>query len=122
MSRTRQCYAPEFRRQMFELVQAGRSPEALAREFEPAAIRDDNGRQAPDLVDRNFTAEASAIPTHTSLPPCSPPSRTSPAGGPKTGPSLTAAPRDGRTIVRAGTEEWLRRGPNQRMFRSRRAT
>jgi hypothetical protein len=31
------------------------------------------------------------------------------------GPSLTAAARDGRTIVRVGTEEWLRRGPNQRM-------
>jgi putative transposase len=35
---------------------------------------------------------------------------------------LTAAARDGRTIVRAGTEEWLRRGPNQRMARHRRAT
>src|ERR1700693_1473534 len=37
-------------------------------------------------------------------------------------PSLTAAARDGRTIVRVGTEEWLRRGPNQRMARHRRAT
>ena len=62
------------------------------------------------------------IPTHASLPPCSRPSRTSPPGGPKRGPSLTAAARDGRTIVRAGTEEWLRRGPNQRMARHRRAT
>jgi hypothetical protein len=26
--------------------------------------------------------------------------------------SLTAAARDGRSIVQAGTEEWLRRGPN----------
>jgi hypothetical protein len=51
-----------------------------------------------------------AIPTHTSLPSCSRPSRTSPPGGPKRGPSLIAAPRDGRTIVRAGTEEWLPRG------------
>ena len=34
-------YAPEFRRQMVELVRSGRSPEALAREFEPSvgAIR-----------------------------------------------------------------------------------
>jgi hypothetical protein len=31
---------------------------------------------------------------------------------PKTGPALTAAARDGRTGVRAGTKEWLRRGPN----------
>ena len=50
------------------------------------------------------------------------PSRTSPPGGRKMRPSLTAAARDGRTIVRVGTEEWLRRGPNQRMARHRRAT
>ena len=37
MPRTRQCYAPESRRQLVELVHAGRSPEALAREFEPTA-------------------------------------------------------------------------------------
>ena len=36
--------------------------------------------------------------------------------------ALTAAARDRRTIVRVGTEEWLRRGPNQRMARHRRAT
>jgi hypothetical protein len=59
-----------------------------------------------------------SIPTHTSLPSCSLPSRTSPSGGPKKGPSLTAAVRDGRTIVRAGTEEWLRPEPNQRMSRN----
>ena len=34
------------------------------------------------------------------------------------GPSLTAAVRGRRTSVRAGTEEWLRRGPNQRMSRN----
>src|SRR4029077_6412602 len=50
------------------------------------------------------------------------PSRTSPPGGRKLRPSLTATARDGRTIVRVGTEEWLRRGPNQRMARHRRAT
>jgi putative transposase len=55
-----------------------------------------------------------AIPADPSMPSCSPPSSTSPAGGPK-GPCLTAAARDGRTLVRAGTEEWLRRGPNKRM-------
>jgi transposase len=37
MSKSRQHYAPEFRRQMVELVQAGRTPEELAREFEPTA-------------------------------------------------------------------------------------
>ncbi len=30
-------YAPEFRRQMIELVRAGRTPEDLAKEFEPSA-------------------------------------------------------------------------------------
>ena len=30
-------YAPEFRRQMIELVRAGRMPEELAKEFEPSA-------------------------------------------------------------------------------------
>ena len=43
-----------------------------------------------------------------------------PFGRPQEGPSLTAAARDSRTIVRAGTEEWLRRGPNQRISRNRR--
>ena len=52
----------------------------------------------------------SPTPTHSSLPPCSRPSRTSPPGGPKMGPSLTAAARDSRTIVRVGTEEWLETG------------
>jgi hypothetical protein len=58
------------------------------------------------------TRQSTSLPTHTSLPPCSRPSRTSPSGGRKRRPFLTAAARDGRTIVRAGTEEWLRRGPN----------
>jgi transposase len=37
MARTRPPYTPEFRRQMVELVGAGRSPDGLAREFEPTA-------------------------------------------------------------------------------------
>jgi transposase len=37
MPRSRRPYAPEFRRQMVELVRAGREPEDLAREFEPSA-------------------------------------------------------------------------------------
>jgi transposase len=56
--RTRRAYAPEFRRQMVE-VRAGRSPEELAKEFEPTAksIRDwvaqadrDEGRRADGLT------------------------------------------------------------------------
>ena len=34
---TRPVYPPEFRRRLVELARAGRSPEALAREFEPTA-------------------------------------------------------------------------------------
>ncbi len=37
MPKTRPPYAPEFRRQMAELVRAGRDPADLAREFEPSA-------------------------------------------------------------------------------------
>ncbi len=37
MPRSRKSYPPEFRRQLTELVRAGRSPESLAKEFEPSA-------------------------------------------------------------------------------------
>jgi len=37
MPKTRPPYAPEFRRQMVDLVRAGRDPEDLAKEFEPTA-------------------------------------------------------------------------------------
>ena len=37
MPRFRTAYQPEFRRQMVELVRSGRTPEDLAREFEPTA-------------------------------------------------------------------------------------
>ena len=37
MPKTRPPYPPEFRRQMVDLVRAGRDPADLAREFEPTA-------------------------------------------------------------------------------------
>lgn len=37
MGRKSSAYAPEFRHRMIELVAAGRTPEELAREFEPSA-------------------------------------------------------------------------------------
>jgi len=37
MPKSHQPYAPEFRRQMIELVRTGRTPEGLAKEFEPSA-------------------------------------------------------------------------------------
>lgn len=36
MPRTRPPYSPEFRQQILDLVQAGRTPNDLAREFEPS--------------------------------------------------------------------------------------
>ena len=58
MPRSRIAYPPEFRQKMVELVHAGRSPEALAKEFEPTAqtIRnwvaraDANGGKRRDLL------------------------------------------------------------------------
>jgi transposase len=37
MARKKPPYTPEFRRQMIELARSGRSPESLAKEFEPTA-------------------------------------------------------------------------------------
>lgn len=37
MARTHQAYPPEFRQQMVELVKSGRTPQELAREYEPSA-------------------------------------------------------------------------------------
>jgi hypothetical protein len=39
MGKARAAYPPVFRRQMVELVRAGRLPEELAREFEPSCVR-----------------------------------------------------------------------------------
>ena len=47
MPRTRPPYSPEFRRQMVNLVRAGRSPEELAREFEPTAHGEGWGMKNP---------------------------------------------------------------------------
>jgi transposase len=37
MAKKSKPFTPEFRRQMIELVRSGRSPESLAKEFEPTA-------------------------------------------------------------------------------------
>ena len=59
MGKTRQSYPPKFRQHMVELVRAGRTPESLARVFEPTAesIRNwvrqadrDEGRRADGLT------------------------------------------------------------------------
>jgi len=48
-ARTRPPYPPEFRRQMVELVRAGRNPEELAKEFEPTAQAIRNWVRQSDL-------------------------------------------------------------------------
>ena len=49
MARSRPAYPAEFRRQMIELVRAGRRPEELAREFEPSAQAIRNWVKQADL-------------------------------------------------------------------------
>lgn len=61
MAKKRRVYPPEFRRQMVELVRAGRTAEELSREFEPSAqaIRNwvkqaelDEGKRTDGLTSR----------------------------------------------------------------------
>ena len=49
MPRHRAPYPPEFRQQMVELIRAGRTPEELAREFEPTAQAIRNWVRQSDL-------------------------------------------------------------------------
>ena len=49
MPRSRRPYPAEFRRQMVELVRAGRTPDELAREFEPSAHSIRNWVKQADL-------------------------------------------------------------------------
>jgi transposase len=48
MPKTRPPYSPEFRRQMVDLVRAGRDPDDLAREFEPTGQSIRNWTAAAD--------------------------------------------------------------------------
>ena len=66
MAKTHPPYAPEFRRQMVELVRAGRDPADLAREFEPSsqairnwvaqADRREGRREAKPAADAGLSA------------------------------------------------------------------
>ncbi len=49
MPKSRPPYPPEFRQQMIELVQVGRTPESLSREFEPTAQTIHNWVRQADL-------------------------------------------------------------------------
>ena len=51
MPRKHPPYPPEYRRQMVDLVRSGRTPEELAREFEPSAQAIRNWVRQSDLDD-----------------------------------------------------------------------
>jgi transposase len=65
MPKTRPPYPPEFRRQMVDLVRAGRDPEDLAKEFEPTAqsirnwiaVADKREGRRPEASDALTSAE-----------------------------------------------------------------
>jgi hypothetical protein len=55
-------YAPEFRRQMVELVRAGRTPEQLAKEFEPSAQWVKRPPSMRAVTDAALTAKIQPVP------------------------------------------------------------
>ena len=65
MAKTRPPYAPEFRRQMVDLVRAGRDPTELAREFEPSAQAIRNWVAAADRQSGHKTEPAPDSPVLT---------------------------------------------------------
>jgi transposase len=68
MPKTRPPYAPEMRRQMVELVRAGRDPTRLSREFEPSAQAIRNWVAAADRAEgRSSGTPAAPAPDSPSL-------------------------------------------------------
>src|SRR5919199_1235599 len=67
MPKTRPPYAPEFRRQMIELVRAGRDPADLAREFEPSAQAIRNWVLQADVAEGRRQAKPVAVAPDTAL-------------------------------------------------------
>src|SRR3954452_4792903 len=63
MPKTRPAYSPEFRRQMVELVRAGRDPTDLAREFEPSAQAIRNWVAQAGLVEGRGEKQAAGLTT-----------------------------------------------------------
>ena len=67
MPKTRPPYAPEFRRQIIELVRAGRDPADLAREFEPSAQAIRNWVAQADRQEGRREAKPAAATADTAL-------------------------------------------------------
>ena len=61
MAKKHPPYAPEFRRQMIELVRAGRVPEELAKEFEPSAQAIRNWVAQADRDERRRSVRSSTV-------------------------------------------------------------
>jgi len=79
MPKSHRPYAPEFRRQMVDLVRSGRSPEALSRGFEPTAQAIWNWvRQADRDEGRCQDGATSAAREELTRPPTAPTSFESP--------------------------------------------
>ena len=69
MRRTRPPYSPEFRRQMVDLIQAGRDPADLAREFEPSVESIRAGvAQASSILHENGAASPNVSQTRPIIP------------------------------------------------------
>ena len=85
MARKRPDYPPEYRQQLVELVRAGRSADALAKEFDPS----------PQTI-RNWVARADRDDGES-------------------GDGLASHERDGVVATWAGTKERAPQGPNKRM-------
>ena len=87
MPKSRPPYAAAFRQQMVELVRSGRTPEALAREFEPSAQAIRNwvaqaGRDAGERTDGLRTGEREEMRAHA---------QEARAGGPHAAPTERAS-------------------------------
>ena len=61
MPKSRPPYSPEFRRQMIDLVRAGRDPEELAREFEPTSQSIRNWVSRADRQEGLWEEKGSAV-------------------------------------------------------------
>ena len=102
MPRYRTAYPPEFRRQMVDLVRSGRTPEELAREFEPTAQSISTWvkqaeRDAGKRIDGPTSAEREELGAFDGEP--------SPASGAR-------HPGKGGSLVRAGEQ-----GEPERVYR-----
>jgi transposase len=67
VAKTHAAYAPEFRRQMVELVRAGRDPASLAREFEPSAQTIRNWVASADREEGRRSPKPASVPNGDAL-------------------------------------------------------